>query len=510
MPNDTTQLDPVLLTDTEMQQYLVDGFLILQPTVPEGTHELIDEKFTWLVENETNPGNNILPRLPELNLVLESPEVRGAITSLMGPDYLIHPHRYWHYKEPTDMNSDDPEKIWAQVMAGSHQDSYSPSRQPKSHHLRYARFMYYSHDVNETHGPTHVIPGSQFHAVLEDDDRPREIPVTGKAGTVFLSHFDLAHAGGVNLSNRVRNMIKFLFMRTMEPQSPSWQSVSTEWHTPPTMAAPYNLENVWRHHWSWLCGLKGSVNRPSSQDSGGLKRLGAKLNQGPQVERTRAIYELAASGPDAVGLLSDRLSTVGEQYPPNESPFQAIRGATVTLDDAAYALGAMGADAVEPLLSLLESPHEWTRINAVFALGELGTEATSAVPRLVKLLQDPYHGVIRFAANALGNIGDSRAQHALCDLLDTDCEAWAAPAEMGWLLRDLVHVNAAMALARLGVAASASEAHIIRHLEHPCGQVGVYLTEALRRIGTPSALDAIVRDLTFRRWDASLHAKRQF
>jgi hypothetical protein len=108
MPNDTTQLDPVLLTDTEMQQYLVDGFLILQPTVPEGTHELIDEKFTWLVENETNPGNNILPRLPELNLVLESPEVRGAITSLMGPDYLIHPHRYWHYKEPTDMNSDDP------------------------------------------------------------------------------------------------------------------------------------------------------------------------------------------------------------------------------------------------------------------------------------------------------------------------------------------------------------------------------------------------------------------
>lgn len=508
MTRDTTRQDPVLLTDAEMQQFLVDGYLVLQPTVPDGTHERIDEQFTWLVENETNPGNNILPRLPELNLVLESPEVRGAIISLLGPHYLIHPHRYWHYKEPSDMDPGDPEKVWAQVMAGSHQDSYSPSRQPKSHHLRYARFMYYSHDVEVVHGPTHVIPGTQFHDGIEDEDRAREIPVTGKAGTVFLSHFDLGHAGGVNLSDRVRHMIKFLFMRTTEPRAPAWRSTSSTWKTPATFAAPYNLEPVWQHHWSWLCGQKNTNEKRLNE--GDIDRLLGRLQAGPQKERTMAIYQLAAMGRKAAKPLADRLSAVGALYPPDESPYIAIRGQTVTMDDAAYALGAMGAAAVDALIGLLDAPHEWTRMNAAFALGELGTDAVSAVPQLIELLRDPYHGVIRIAANALGNIGDGRAQKGLCDLLATSSEAWIAPAEMGWLLRDLVHVNAAMALARLGAAAADAEADIISHLNHPCGQVGVYLTEALRRIGTRTALDALVRDLTFRRWDASLHAKRQF
>ena len=40
MAIETTRLDPVLLTDEEMHQFLVDGFLILQPTVPVGTHEV--------------------------------------------------------------------------------------------------------------------------------------------------------------------------------------------------------------------------------------------------------------------------------------------------------------------------------------------------------------------------------------------------------------------------------------------------------------------------------------
>lgn len=509
MYSDTTKLEPILLTDEEMIQFLVDGFLVLQPTVPDGTHEIIDEKFNWLVEHETNPGNNILPRLPELNLVLESPEVRGAITSLLGPDYLIHPHRYWHYKEPSDMDPEDREEIWNKVMSGSHQDSYSPSRQPRSHHMRYARFMYYSHDVEEVHGPTHVIPGSQFHAGLEDDDRAREIPVTGKAGTVFLSHFDLGHAAGVNLSDRVRHMIKFLFMRTEEPQSPSWQSTSTEWKKPAQIPAPCDLEQAWKHHWSWMCGTNGNADAPPSQ-SGDLADMMATLGNGKQVDRTLSIYKLAAMGAEAVDPLVNRLSAVGSEYEPDESPYSTGRGAAVVLDDAAYALAAMGGEAVGALINLLDSQHEWTRINAAFALGEIGHDAAPAVPALIRLLDDSYHGVIRITANALGNIGDGRAQSALCRLLDTEHDGWSELAEMGWSLRDLVHVNAAMALARLGEKAADSEADIIRHLYHPCGQVSVYLTEALRRIGTPEALEALVQDLTFRRWDASLHAARQF
>lgn len=541
MYTDTTPLDPILLNDEQMRQFLVDGYLVFQPTVPDGAHEAIDEKFSWLVENEPNPGNNILPRLPELNLVLESPEIRGAMISLLGENYLVHPHRYWHYLKPNDdQDPEDREGIWAQVKSQSHQDSYTPSGQPKFHYLRYARFMYYSHEVEEAHGPTHVIPGSQYHAGLSDEDREREMPVTGRAGTVFLSHFDLGHAAGVNVSGRVRHMIKFIFMRTEEPRQPTWNGGSTEWKKPAHSVAPYDLEPAWRHHWDWICGRKGKTGPGISRavddalailkasedihkrlealntlaDAGpnaasAIDALTGRLNTGPQAERTCAVYALSAIGDAAVAPLIDSLSAAGERESAHEIPAYFNSG-TITMDDAAYALSAIGAAAVDPLLSLLDSPYEQTKLNAVFALGEIGPAAGQAVSRLSALLEDPSYRVIRFAANALGTIGDPQAQTVLCKLLESDREEWAEAGGFGWLVRYTVHANAAMALARLGAGAAASEAVIIRHLNHPFGQVGVFLTEALRRIGTPGAVEALVRDLNFRRWDASLHAKRAF
>ncbi|MBT5875821.1 MAG: HEAT repeat domain-containing protein, partial [Candidatus Latescibacteria bacterium] len=183
---------------------------------------------------------------------------------------------------------------------------------------------------------------------------------------------------------------------------------------------------------------------------------------------------------------------------------------TVTMDDAAYALIAIGADAVTPLLSLLDAPHEWTRMNAIFALGEIGPSSQPAVPRLMALLDDPSHRIIRYAAIALGTIGDSDSQGALCDLLSVDADGWDELIDNNWPIRFLVHVNAAMALAKMGKQASDSEAALIHHLNHPCGHVGMFLTEALKRIGTTTAKEALLKDLEFRRWDSSLHEERQF
>jgi len=502
----TTRPAPALLTDEQMRRFVTDGYLMLRPTVPEDTHGIIDDKFNWIVEHEPNPGNNILPRLPELNLVLESPEVRGAMISLLGENYLIHPHRYWHYRAPDETCPNDPEEVFARVQANSHQDSYSPSRQPKCHYQRYARFMYYSHDVEEIHGPTHVIPGSQYHGALDDKDRAREIPVTGPAGTVFLSHFELGHAAGVNQSERVRHMIKFIFMRTEVPVGPTWACRSTEWRQPTKRNAPFDLEPAWRHHWHWLCGRKGHSHDGANADVPDLISL---LNTAGQADRTRAIYTLTDAGSAAVAPLIDVLRKAGERESGLETP-AFHRATTVTMDDAAYALATIGRDAVAPLIELLDTPHEWTRLNTVFTLGEIGPDAGAAVDRLEGLLHDPSHRVIRFAANALGNIGDAAAQKPLCDLLSKNPPEWDVPGDFGWPVGHLVHSNAAMALARLGAAAVDSEADMIRHLYHPCGQVGAFLTEALRRIGTPTAIEAIVSDLCFRRWDASLHEKRQY
>ena len=294
MQTSTTYLNPILLNDAQVRQFLIDGYLILKPTVPNDTHEIIDQKFNWLLEHEPNPGNNILPRLPELNLILESPEVRGAMISLLGEDYVVHSHRYWHYLSPSDLDPDDHEATWKQVQSQGHQDSYSPSGQPKCHYMRYARFMYYSHEVEQVHGPTHVIPGSQYHAALTDEDRARAIPVAGRAGTVFISHFDLGHAAGVNFSDRVRNMIKFIFMRGAEPRQPTWNCRSTAFQKPAHRAAPYDLEAAWRHHWFWLCG------KSSTADSGPIRSAAdalATLASEDIHERLQALNALAACGP---------------------------------------------------------------------------------------------------------------------------------------------------------------------------------------------------------------------
>ncbi|NQZ70610.1 MAG: hypothetical protein HRT89_21360, partial [Lentisphaeria bacterium] len=49
-----------------------------------------------------------------------------------------------------------------------------------------------------------------------------------------------------------------------------------------------------------------------------------------------------------------------------------------------------------------------------------------------------------------------------------------------------------------------------KHLDHPFGSVGICLTETLRRIGSKTALEALVEDLSYRRWDPEIHKKREF
>ena len=80
--------DPILLTDEQMREFIVNGYLVFEPTVPEGTHEACYERLNQIIDSELNPGNNILPRVPAMRHVLNSPEVRGALISVLGPNYL--------------------------------------------------------------------------------------------------------------------------------------------------------------------------------------------------------------------------------------------------------------------------------------------------------------------------------------------------------------------------------------------------------------------------------------
>ena len=83
-----------LFTDEQMRAFLTNGFVVIKPDLPRSLHDTIYQKLDQAVEMDGNPGNNLLPRVPEIQEVYDHPTVRGALTSVIGPNYMMHPHRH--------------------------------------------------------------------------------------------------------------------------------------------------------------------------------------------------------------------------------------------------------------------------------------------------------------------------------------------------------------------------------------------------------------------------------
>ena len=67
-----------LLTADQIWQFLSEGYLVLDPQVSPEIHAKAREKLDWVLKKEGNPGNNVLPAVPELQDVLDSPVICGA------------------------------------------------------------------------------------------------------------------------------------------------------------------------------------------------------------------------------------------------------------------------------------------------------------------------------------------------------------------------------------------------------------------------------------------------
>jgi len=437
-----------------------NGYVVLHPDLPGALHAQIQERIAFVLKQEFNPGNNILPMVPELQQVLDHPELVSALTSVLGEGYVLHPHRFTHNNEPAQ-ETETGLKAGAGTHAfiGWHQDSHSPLARPRHHACRYAMVLYYPQDTPPEHGPTQLIPGTHRHRTLTEADFARGFQAHGPAGTCVLVHFDIAHGGSLNLMDRTRYMVKFVFSRTQEPEA---------FPLPMLPAA----------------------------DPSDIPTLLAALN-GPEPDRQSAIYRLAALGGPAVEPLCVTLASRTEN---------GWTEGAVVMDDAAYALAAVGAPAVPALLPLLEHPSEWVQINASFALGEQGKKAAVASPALIDKLTHSSHAVVRTALDALGQVGadeDALLPH-LRRLLLTSNPAWQEPLYRTWTGENQVRVNAIMALLKLGWHSDAVIDLVIATLNDPCGYVGGFGVELLERSGKPRALQAALHYLKAHRWDNTL------
>lgn len=529
-PTNTSQL----LSDTEMRRFLTDGYLILNADVPAEVHAAIYRKLQWILHEEGNPGNNILPAVPEMQQILDSPRIRGALASVLGPKFVLHPHRYVHNNEPGEQTPEGGKMgKGSHSFIGWHQDSHSPLARPRHHYLRYAMLLYYPQDTPIEMGPTQLIPATYLHRTLSETDYTRGFQAAGPAGTCVLIHFDIAHGGSLNIGASTRHMAKFVFTRTEEPTAPSWDCRESAWKTPEDHQAPAESTVVWTHLWDWLSGripgghgLPCLVAPPPDQ----IPALLTTLETGTDTDRIAAIQSLAAAGAAAAPAVPALIKAFGNGDSVRQNAIYALAtigspavaslvaelaGQTESdwyegafpMEDSAYALAAIGEPAVPALIGLLDHDSEWVRINALFALGEMGRAARSAAPQVLAALRDPSHCVVRTALDALGQIGAEieQALPELRRLLTQSNPDWQEMQYRKWTGENQVRMNAMTALLRLGSDCPEAVALAAEALNDPCGYVGGFGIEYLLRNRTPAGLEAALTFLQTHRWDSSLN-----
>ncbi|MCX6047792.1 MAG: phytanoyl-CoA dioxygenase family protein, partial [Chloroflexi bacterium] len=231
---------------------IVDGYLLVQTDFPDEFHEGICRQIDAVFEKDGNPGDAILDKVPDLHQIYQDPYVRGALTSILGPDYAMNSHRHCHYT-----TSGHPGGHW-------HQDSTNV----RHHHIEQLLGMYYPQDVVEAMGPTMILPGTQYHNtpstyMASYMNFKSQIALNVKAGTVAITHYDIWHAWMPNYSGRARRMLKFLFNRVTAPTTtPSWNAAPDYKFRPNPFSLPiesqsdaYKHSRMWRNVWDWLHGV---------------------------------------------------------------------------------------------------------------------------------------------------------------------------------------------------------------------------------------------------------------
>ena len=518
-----------LLNDHQVSQFITDGMITLQPDVDPELHQTIEEKLRFATEHEFPAGNNILSRVPEMWEVLRSPNVRGALTGLLGPNYYVHPHRAIHTSKPVEDKSLVFERdhngppMGKGSMAGSgwHQDAQSPLSRARHHTPKYLIGFYFPHDTPEVMGPTRVQAGSYL---FSEPHAPTGVvlPDHISAGTLVLLHFDMVHAAWPNRTDQTRYMIKFVFTRTEHPKIATWFNQSQEWPNPTKRLCEVDLSPAWRHIWHWLRGEPNS-EALESMDLEGLNSMDESIRMRSTYAKfdDREVQNLSATAVSVQGQGLHERRKASDQNG-NAIPRDHVIGGerrwnerAIVFDDAFYALSSVGDRAIQPLCEMAEHADPWVRLSAAFTLGEIGPKASGAMPTLVALLKSTEQQVVRQTLDAIASIGEGMdsAFDLIEQFLTTTNEDWQEPEVMrGWTGEDQIRLNAAFALLsalNYDNDLGRIERLFIQSLGDPNGYVSAVAAEGLTRLGTTTSHAAVIRFLQDRRWDDTLMGRRK-
>lgn len=419
-----------LLSDTQYAEYLENGYIVLQIPELDGTfHAKMTEAAAGLHDESRAiggdsghlqvVGDNLRARIPRTQELLDCESIDGALTSVLGAEYVLHPHHFVHEAGSFDQ--------------GFHQDGNLPWNDRghyRTHRPNWAMLFYYPQEVLEKSGPTEVLAGSQYWTVdfeqgelewrrgdrvdpnldMEDlrqdnlESRDEKLAASLKtlnieslyrerltvpAGSVVLAHYDLFHRGSRKSSDwdDRRFMYKFYFLRTQDPKTAEWDNLSDK----PTLSERHEaIHGVVKRIWSWS---KGEDECGLEVQSDCVDRLKTSSSEDARI---KAAYEVG----EALrrGVLKD--SVAGELL---QNEKESVRRA------AAHGLGISGDVINKPLIQALKATDARTRRVATFAAGEARSIET-VVPLLDILEKDSDDLARSNAAYALGNIARSGAE----------------------------------------------------------------------------------------------------
>ena len=480
------------LTDTQLRDFIVNGYLTVKTDLPRSFHETIYRKTQELTAKEGNLGNNILPRVPELQAVFEEPAVRGAFTSILGENYAMHSHRHPHQNRP---HSDGQ---------GFHKDSYWGYHKVRHHCPRWAMAFYYPQDSPLEIGPSAVLPGTQYYDTRITKDNEGELALSGEAGTLTIIHFDLWHRAMANLTDKTRYMMKFQFIRMDAPQAPEWNVTDPHWKRTDVNSATPTHQGTWRHVWNWMAGeSNGHAIQPAN---GNLAKYIAALSDADASVRSHAVDDLGTLGEWGAEAIPRLIEALRDTYEPVRLNGAYALGAigasavpelieTLGVEDpimrrmAAYALAAVGEPAVPALSEALQHPEDAVRVEVTYALAQIGAPAAAAIPALMERTKDACVEVRRYLAEAFGSLGPiaAPAVPVLTDMLASDDDGQA-------------RFEAALALAQIGPAAKDAIPVLSNALSDENRYVRDNAVLALKRIDTPEAESALFDYLLMARW----------
>lgn len=325
--------NPRLLSDAEMQRYVVDGFLVLPlDEFDQSFHRKIYNDAHAIFERSGRAGggvgpqalrnsNDIYPAIPEIGDIMGGATIAGALESVLGPGYQMNSHRHMH-------NSS-----FGQTSQTFHKDSQR--NKPPSHFTNSVFIFYYPGGVTDNMGPTELCPMSQYLGSDDQDwaplneSRGRTLSpavlgqrITTKSAhqpVAVLAHMGMIHRATHRLVEEDENhpwrpMLKFIFSSSPSEADQSASAGAPSWdHQPESVRPWYELTDepalipAMQTHWEWLLAGRGKhASRPIDPSLGDSKSIEdlrnvllAKHHTGDEAKRVGAAYQLGRTGRNA-------------------------------------------------------------------------------------------------------------------------------------------------------------------------------------------------------------------